>query len=57
MGSVVREGVRMGALSSVGDERLFVMEVIVEVVVRAQVNYIKQVSVKLLCLSSINYTE
>ncbi len=45
MGSVVREGVRMGALSSVGDERLFVMEVIVEVVVRAQVNYIKQVSV------------
>ncbi|XP_064397126.1 condensin-2 complex subunit G2-like isoform X2 [Halichondria panicea] len=42
VGSVVREGVRMGALSSVGDERLFVMEVIVEVVVRAQVNYIKQ---------------
>ncbi len=44
VGSVVREGVRMGALSSMREERLYMMEVIVEVVMRAQVNYIKQVS-------------
>ncbi len=53
VGGVVCEAVRVGALSSVAEDRLSVMEVIVETVVKAQVDYIKMVSMHVFCKYTI----